>query len=120
MTKYNGGYDNDERNSRHNDSSNGIAGQIKHRYDKHSRGKSKAGLYLYFACLYDYYYYGACHEEIQFPLLAYYKPSLLGSCMALFQLHLALFRHQYYNCVYIAALQPHLALQSSLSQSQEQ
>jgi hypothetical protein len=48
-----------------------IAGHIKHRYDKHSRGKSKAGLYLYFACLYDYYYYGACHEEIQFPLPAY-------------------------------------------------
>jgi hypothetical protein len=36
-----------------------IAGHIKHEDDKHSRGTPKAGLYFYFACLYDYYYYCA-------------------------------------------------------------
>jgi hypothetical protein len=32
-----------------------ITGHINHRYDKHGRGIPKAGLYLYFACLYNYY-----------------------------------------------------------------
>jgi hypothetical protein len=36
-----------------------IAGHIKHEHDKHSRGTPKAGLYFYFACLYDHYYYCA-------------------------------------------------------------
>jgi hypothetical protein len=36
-----------------------IAGHINHGHDKHGRGIPKAGLYLYFACLYDYYYYCA-------------------------------------------------------------
>ena len=34
-----------------------IAGHINHGHDKHGRGIPKAGLYLYFACLYDHYYY---------------------------------------------------------------
>ena len=36
-----------------------IARHINHGHDKHGRGIPKAGLYLYFACLYDYYYYCA-------------------------------------------------------------
>jgi hypothetical protein len=32
-----------------------IAGHINHGHDKHGRGIPKAGLYLYFACLYDHY-----------------------------------------------------------------
>jgi len=36
-----------------------IARHINHEHDKHGRGTSQAGLYLYFACLYDHYYYCA-------------------------------------------------------------
>ncbi len=36
-----------------------ITGHINHGHDKHSREIPKAGLYLYFACLYDHYYYCA-------------------------------------------------------------
>jgi hypothetical protein len=34
-----------------------IVGYINHGYDKYGRGIPKASLYLYFACLYDHYYY---------------------------------------------------------------
>jgi hypothetical protein len=36
-----------------------ITGHIKHEHDKHGRGTPKACLYLYFACLYNHYYYCA-------------------------------------------------------------
>ena len=43
-----------------------IAGRIKHEYNKHEYNKHEydkhgrgAGLYFYFVCLYDYYYYCA-------------------------------------------------------------
>jgi hypothetical protein len=68
MTRHNGGHDDDEYNSGTTIASTTagttmaatvIAGHINHGHDKHGRGIPKAGLYLYFACLYDHYYYCA-------------------------------------------------------------
>lgn len=36
-----------------------IVWHIDHGHDKHGRGIPKSGLYLYFTCLYDYYYFCA-------------------------------------------------------------
>jgi hypothetical protein len=69
MARHNGGHDDDEYTSAGTTiasttagttmAATATAGHIKHGHDKAVRGTPKAGLYLYFACLYDHYYYCA-------------------------------------------------------------
>ena len=60
-----------------------IVGHINHRHDKHGRGIPKASLYLYFAYLYNHYYYCATRamktnstvqQQVAKPARAYLKP----------------------------------------------
>jgi hypothetical protein len=61
-----------------------IVGHIKHEHNKHGKGTPKACLYLYFAFLYDHYYYCAIRatktnsttqQQVAKPARACFKPT---------------------------------------------